>query len=95
MEKKGQVVEVKTNRMKGQRFVFNQDCHDMVGSATPGDAQEWMRNWYRLAFAAGAGVFVADVALPDVVETKDKTEVWVCNYVKGNIKIFTFNKQPI
>lgn len=31
----------------------------------------------------------------DVVETKDKTEVWVCNYVKGNIKIFTFNKQPI
>ena len=30
----------------------------------------------------------------DVVETADKTEVWVCNYVKGNIKIFTFNKQP-
>ena len=29
----------------------------------------------------------------DVVETKDKTEVWVCNYVKGNIKIFTFKKQ--
>ena len=31
----------------------------------------------------------------DVVETKDKTEVWVCNYVKGNIKIFSFSKQPI
>ncbi len=29
----------------------------------------------------------------DVVETHDKTEVWVCNYVKGNIKIFTFKKE--
>ena len=31
----------------------------------------------------------------DVVETKDKTEVWVCNYVKGNIKIFSFKKQAL
>ncbi len=29
----------------------------------------------------------------DVVETHDKTEVWVCNYVKGNIKIFSFKKE--
>jgi len=29
----------------------------------------------------------------DVVETKEKTEVWVCNYVKGNIKIFSFDKK--
>ena len=31
----------------------------------------------------------------DVVETHDKTEVWVCNYVKGNIKIFTFKKERV
>ena len=28
----------------------------------------------------------------DIVEKEDKLEAWVCNYVKGNIKIFTFNK---
>lgn len=59
------------NRMKGQRFVFNLDCNDVNGSAPPGRAQEWIRDWYRRAFAAGAGVLVADTALPDVVETKD------------------------
>jgi hypothetical protein len=57
--------------MQGRPFILNQDCNDMVQSATPGDAQAWMRAWYRQAFAAGAGVFVADVALPDVVEIKD------------------------
>ena len=60
-----------TNRIKGQPFVFNQDCNDVNHSAPSGNAQEWIRDWYRRAFAAGAGVFVADVALPDVVETKD------------------------
>ena len=58
-------------RLEGRSFVFNQDCNDVDHSAPPGRAQEWIRDWYRRAFAAGAGVFVADVALPDVVETKD------------------------
>ena len=28
----------------------------------------------------------------DIVEKEGKLEAWVCNYVKGNIKIFSFNK---
>ena len=57
--------------MKNQRFIFNCDCNDVDSAAPPGNAQAWVRDWYRRAMAAGAGVFVADVALPDVVETKD------------------------
>ena len=66
------------NRMKGQPFVFNQDSNDVDQAAPPGQAQEWIRDWHRRAFAAGAGVFVADVALPDVVETKDTPTGEIC-----------------
>lgn len=59
------------NPMQDQPFVFNCDGNDVDYYAPPGEAQEWIRQWYRNAFSAGAGVFVADVALPDVVELKD------------------------
>ena len=59
------------NRMSGHRFVFNCDCNDVDYAAPAGKAQEWIRAWYRRAFATAADVFVADVALPDVVDAKD------------------------
>jgi hypothetical protein len=66
------------NRMTGQRFIMNQDCNDTTHAAPPGRAQEWIRDWFRRSFAAGGGVLVADVALPDVVETKDTpTGEWI------------------
>ena len=57
------------NRMIGRRFVFNCDNNDYDYLAPPGKAQAWMRSMYRMIVGAGADVFVADVALPDVVET--------------------------
>jgi len=60
-----------TNRMSGRHFVFNCDNNDYDYYAPPGSAQAWMRGMYRMIVSAGADVFVADVALPDVVETKD------------------------
>ena len=45
------------NPMKGQPFVFNQDCNDVdnAASAAPqGKRQEFIRDWYRRAFAAGS-----------------------------------------
>ena len=59
------------NRMAGRRFVFNCDNNDYDYFAPQGKAQAWMRGMYRTIVSAGADVFVADVALPDVVETKD------------------------
>jgi len=62
------------NPMKGRPLVFNQDCNDVdsvASTAPPGKRQEYIRDWYRRAFAAGAGVFVADTATGPVVETKD------------------------
>ncbi len=59
------------NRMRSRRFILNQDCNDTVHSAPPGRAQEWIREWFQRAFDAGTDVLIADVALPDVVETKD------------------------
>jgi len=66
------------DRLKGRPFVFNLDCNDVDASAPPGNAQKWIRDWYARAFAAGAGVFVADVATPDVVETKDTPTGEIC-----------------
>jgi hypothetical protein len=60
-----------TNRMAGRHFVFNVDSNDYDYAATPGRAQAWMRAQYRRIVSAGADVLIADVALPDVVETKD------------------------
>jgi len=60
--------------MKGQRLIFNQDCNDVdsTASAAPqGGRQEFIRDWYRRAFAAGVGVLIADVTTGPVVETKD------------------------
>ena len=60
--------------MKGQPLVFNQDCNDVdswASAAPQSKRQAFVRDWYRRAFAAGAGVFVADVATGPVVETKD------------------------
>ena len=62
------------NLMQGQRLIFNQDCNDVdsaASAAPPGGRQEFIRNWYRRAFAAGVGVFIADVTTGPVVETKD------------------------
>jgi hypothetical protein len=68
---KENATERQGNPMKGHTFIFNQDCNDVTYSAPPGQAQAWIRDWFQRAFAAGADVLVADVALPDVVETKD------------------------
>ncbi len=60
--------------MQGRCVVFNQDCNDVDSAAAHapvGKRQEFIREWYRRAFAAGAGVFVADVTTGPVVETKD------------------------
>ncbi|MFV1966249.1 MAG: hypothetical protein ACC628_12565, partial [Pirellulaceae bacterium] len=59
------------NRMVGQPFLFNQDTNDGNFLAPPGKAEQWSRDRISRTFAAGAGVFVSDVALPDVVVTKD------------------------
>ena len=59
------------NPLRGRPFIFNQDYNDVNNWAPRGRAQEAIRDWYRRVFAAGAGVFVADVALPDVVEITD------------------------
>jgi len=62
------------NPMRGHRLIFNQDCNDVDGTAStapPGQRQAFIRDWYRRAFAAGAGVFIADVTTGPVVETKD------------------------
>jgi len=60
-----------SNRMTWHSFVFNLDCNDVNWDAPAERAQAWIRDWYQRAFAAGASVLVADVALPDVVETID------------------------
>jgi hypothetical protein len=57
------------NRMLGRRFVLNVDCNDYDYFATPGRVQAWMRENFRGMVAGGADVLIADVALPDVVET--------------------------
>jgi hypothetical protein len=60
--------------MKGRPFIFNQDCNDVdwaAGAEPEGTRQQFVRDWYRRAFAAGATVFVADVTTGPVVETKD------------------------
>jgi len=66
------------NRMVGRTFLLTQDSRDICYQAPPGKAQDWIRSWYRRAFAAGVTVFVADVATPDVVVTKDSPtgEIW-------------------
>jgi len=58
----------------GWPFILNCDCNDVdnaAAGAPKGKRQEFIRDWYRRAFAAGAGVFVADVMTGPVVETKD------------------------
>ncbi len=59
------------NRMRGRPLVFNQDCADALYPPELGKVQETLRDWLQRAFAAGAGVFVADVANPDIVFVKD------------------------
>ncbi len=61
--------EVPANRMLGRQFVLNVDCNDYDYFATPGKAQEWIRWNFRTMVKGGADVLIADVALPDVVET--------------------------
>jgi formylglycine-generating enzyme required for sulfatase activity len=60
-----------TNRMSGHAFILTQDSRDICYMAPLGQAQDWIRSWYRQAFAAGVTVFVADVATPDIVVTRD------------------------
>ncbi len=67
-----QVTQKRGNPMKNHRFIFNQDCNDVTYMAYgQPNLQAYIRDWFSRAFAAGADVLVADVALPDVVETKD------------------------
>lgn len=58
------------NRMQDRPFVFNQDCENMLGYAPEGNVVARCREWLQRVFAAGAGVFVADVAGP-VIFVKD------------------------
>jgi len=78
------------NRMKGRPFVFNQDCNAGNFIAPPGQAQAWCRDKLARTFAAGAGVFVADVALPEVVVAKDipTAEVFGARFPKERRKDF-------
>ncbi|MFM7322222.1 MAG: SUMF1/EgtB/PvdO family nonheme iron enzyme [Armatimonadota bacterium] len=66
------------NRLARIKIILNQDSRDICYQAPPGNAQGAIRAWYRRAFAAGVEAFVADVATPDVVVTKDTPtgEVW-------------------
>ncbi len=62
------------NPMTGHTLLFNQDCNDVDGTAAgqpSGTREQFIRDWYRRAFSAGVGVFVADVTTGPVVETKD------------------------
>ncbi len=70
--------DAKASRMVGHTFILTQDSRDICYFAPPGKAQDWIRSWYRRAFAAGVMVFVADVATPDMVVTKDTPtgEIW-------------------
>ncbi len=56
--------------MQGRPFVFNQDCENMLGYAPEGNVVVRCREWLQRVFAAGVGVFVADVAGP-VIFVKD------------------------
>lgn len=57
------------NRMLGRHFITNVDCNDYDYFAPLGKAQSWMRWNFRTMIRGGADVIIADVALPDVVET--------------------------
>lgn len=62
---------MRINRLTGRRFILNCDCNDVDLAAPLGNAAAWIRDWHARAFAGGAEVYIADIALPDLVDTKD------------------------
>jgi hypothetical protein len=70
--------KIKNDYLKNRKFILNQDCNDMNFASPPGKSLEWIRDRYRDIFAAGADVLVADVALPDVVQTISTPSGEIC-----------------
>lgn len=64
-------VEKGANRMESRTFISNQDCDDVMKAAPDGNVQAWIREYFQRVFAAGVGVFIADVAMNVIVCVKD------------------------